>query len=278
MLTQKNYPKVHWFNGATTTDVSFFMLNYGRDPMVMHMHPNHYLYFGRVKPFNALYVEMAHNSNVNTTMTLQYYNGSSWVSVVDLVDETLCFQRSGFIQFDKPDNWELQVVNGFAQYYVRISVAAEISNNTSFQGMNIVFSDDYDLEAVYPGITNYKASTETSFILRHENSRNLIVQEIRNRGLRKRPSISSKYENITAWDFLEAEEVRQWSIYLTLQNIFSSLQSKEDGLYRQKTEEYAELAEMFKAAFYISLDRDDDGILDDMESAADISTRFLVRR
>jgi hypothetical protein len=279
MLIQKNPPVVIWDDNSVFKNISFYMLSYGRDaysiPMVA---ADDYLYFGMYKPFDSLYVEMANPSSVTSTLSIEYYDGSAWADVEGILDDTLSFKRSGFVSFDKPDDWESTSVDSIASFYIRIRPSANLSSTASIQGINIVFSDDSDLEGVYPGVSNYRASSESSFILRHENSRNLIVQEIRNRGFRKNPVDSNGYENVTAWDLLQHDEVRQWSIYLTMANIFSSLQSKEDGLYKQKTEDYLELAEMFKAAFYITLDRDDDGIKDASESAADISPRRLVRR
>jgi hypothetical protein len=279
MLNQKNFPKVYIYDGSLYTEISAYALNFGRDFFQGHLHTNHFLYFGRVKPFSALYIEMgAQKNNVDSLMNVEYFNGSSWVAVSNLNDDSLMLKRSGFVQFDLPADWASTTVGFYNQFFIRIAPTVNTSNNIHIQGINILFSDDQDLNGVYPGVTNYRDSSELSFVLRHENSRNLIIQEIRNRGLRKEPMGKFGYENYDAWDFLAIEEVRQWSIYLTMANIFSSLQSKEDGLYKQKTEEYLELAEMFKAAFYITLDRDDDGIKDASESAADISPRRLVRR
>ena len=73
MLYQKNYPKVYWYNGVSTTGVSFYMLSFGRDPLAMHLHTNHIVHFGRVKPFNTIYVEVAKVSNVDTTLFVKYF-------------------------------------------------------------------------------------------------------------------------------------------------------------------------------------------------------------
>lgn len=275
MLRQKNYPKVYWYNGVTTTDISFFMLNYGRDPIGFHFHSTHYVYFGKNKPFNSIYVEMHKESTVSTTLTVEYWNGSAYVPVSNLVDDTKVFMRSGFIQFDKPTNWAKSTVGFDSQYFLRMHVASDLSNSTEVQGMNLVYSDDQDLNGIYPGVSSYLSGLEKTFILRHENSRNLIVQDIRNLGFRK---YKDKYQNIDAWDLLEIEEVNLWSAYLTLSNIFSSLQSNQSDLFKQKAEEYREMAEFYKAQTYLTLDTNDDGLVDSNESAGDIRVRRLVRK
>lgn len=268
MLYQKNYPKVYWDDTSTVTGISFYMLNYARDPIVMHLLPTHYLYFGKNKPFNAIYVEMAHNSNVNTSLIIEYFNGTSYTPVENLLDDTIAFTRSGFIQFDRPTDWQIQTIGGEDQYYLRISVADGISNNTSFQGMNIVFSDDMDLKSIYPGIMNYLDPAERTFILRHENSRNLIIQDIK----------KFVKNDVDAWDFLHIHEVKQWSSYLTLGNIFSGLQSIENDLFQQKMTEYEQKAEQYKAQFYLSLDLNNNGLEDNAEKNYDFSVRRLVRK
>jgi hypothetical protein len=278
MLNQKNFPKVYIYDGSLYTDISAYALNFGRDFFQGHLHTNHFLYFGRVKPFAALYIEMgAQKNNVDSLMNVEYFNGSSWVAVSNLNDDSLMFKRSGFVQFDLPADWAATTVGFHNQFFIRISPTVNTSNNIHIQGMNIVFSDDQDLNGVYPGIISYLNNTEISFVLRHENSRNLIVQDIRNRGFTKKPAGVSGYEQMDEWDFLRINECKQWSIYLTLSNIFSSLQSNDSDMYKEKADDYAAKADLYKAAFYLTLDRNDDGKVSAAESAGDIHTRRLVR-
>lgn len=278
MLKQKNFPKVYIYDGSTYTEVSAYALNFGRDYLDAHLHTNHFLYFGRVKPFDALYIEMgAQPNNVASTMAVEYYDGSAWVDVSNLSDDTLCFNRSGFVQFDKPEDWETVLVGSHTQYFIRIAPSVNTRNNMHIQGMNILFSDDQDLNGVYPGIISYLNNTETSFVLRHENSRNLIVQDIRNRGFTKKPAGISGYEQLDEWDFLRIEECKQWSVYLTLSNIFSSLQSNDSDMYKEKADDYQQKADLYKAAFYLTLDKNDNGKPDAVETAGNIHTRRLVR-
>lgn len=279
MLNQKNFPKVYTFDGVTHTDVSAYALNFGRDPLDAELETTHFLYFGRVKAFDALYIEMgATPNNVASTMAVEYYNGSAWVDVSNLVDDTLCFNRSGFIQFDKPSDWTSVAVGSHTQYFIRMAPSVNTRAGMLIQGMNLVFSDDQDLNGVYPGVSAYLNSTETSFILRHENSRNLIVQDIRNRGFTKLGVNADRYQQLDEWDFLHIEECKKWSTYLTLANIFSSLQSNNSDLYKEKADDYEKKADIYKASFYLSLDKNDNGKEDAIESAGNISTRRLVRR
>lgn len=278
MLNQKNLPSVTIDDDGVQTGIGFYMVSFGRDayplPMVA---ADDLLYYGLYKPFNALYVEMGVASVITTTLSLEYWNGAAWAALENVLDDTSAFKRSGFIQWDKPSDWATTTVNAEERFFIRLAPAANLSVTTTVQGINIVFSDDQDLNGVYPGISAYLNAAETSFILRHENSRNLIVQEVRNRGFTKYAAESLRYDQLTEWDFLAIQECKQWSIYLTLANIFSSLQSNQSDLYKEKAEEYEKKAEFYKAAFFLTLDKNDDGVLSPAESAKDISTRRLVR-
>lgn len=235
------------------------------------------LYFGRYKPFSDIFVEMKVANTVTNTLSVEYWDGSAWVGVTNKLDDTNGLKRSGFIGWDNETDWELKTVNAQELYWVKIKPSADLSLTTEVQGMGILFSDDQDLNGVYPGIISYLNNTETSFVLRHENSRNLIVQDIRNRGFTKKPVGISGYEQLDEWDFLRIAECKQWSIYLTLSNIFSSLQSNDSDMYKEKADDYEEKANLYKAAFYLALDKNDNGKADAAETAGDIHTRRLVR-
>mgnify|MGYP000896943990 FL=1 len=285
MLVQKNYPTVFVDDGATLTDVSFDALSFGRDAFSCEITAaGNYLYFGRYKPFAALYVEMGTaNTQAQSEFLIEYWNGSAWAGLTDsVIDDTKGFTRSGFIQFTPPSDWASGTFGPRDAYYIRFIPSEDFSAGCTVQGMNLVYSDDQDLNTVYPGVLNYKHSGEASFILRHEAARDRIVQDVRNRGFRKvgvsGTTMLRRYANYDAWDVLDVSEVKEWAKYLALENIFSSLQSTEDGLYKQKAEEYRELAQEARAAFYLTLDQDDDGVADAGESSMDISSRRLVRR
>ena len=278
MLKQKKRPTAIWFENPAYTDISFEMLDFGRDSYNVALDAGQYFYYGNYKPFKAFYVEMGSVVNaVSTSIVVEYYDGSAWVSVSDCVDETKAFSRSGFVQFDRPSDWASVSVNGVDAYFVRLSVPITLTAGMLIQGINVLFSDDRDLVGVYPTVMDYLSAAEISFVLRHQNSRDLIMQDLRNHGMQKAAIGAGKYENLEPIDILEIDEVRLWSTYLTLSNIFSSLQAREGDFYKEKSDEYRTKAEFYKAAAYLSIDRNDDGLLDSVESARDITSKRLVR-
>lgn len=277
MINPKNPSKIFIDDNSVFTDASLDLNTFSRDSVSMVLvAAEDYLYYGRYKPFPALYFEFS-TANTNAgTLTVEYYNGSTWNAVSELLDETKHFTRSGFIYFEQPDDWATVAVNGSTQYWLRFKPSVDLSAGTSLLGASIIYSDDRDLEAIYPGVLNYRASSESSYILRHQNARDEIVQELRNKGFRKVDSTGT-YQQYEPWDLLNIFEVNRWSTYRVLENIFSSLQSTEDGLYKQKADEYREKANEYENAFYITLDKDDDGVVDASESSGDIMTRGIIR-
>ena len=109
-----------------------------------------------------------------------------------------------------------------------------------------------------------------------------MVQALRNGGYRKFEEINNitnitkKYMNITKWDLLELGEVREAAKYLALSKIFFDVSENVDDKDFQK---YSEFKSMYGQAFdlfYLSLDKDDDGEIDDAtERLADNNIEIL---
>jgi len=280
MLKQKKFPIVFHDDNGVFTNFSFDALSFGRDAFACVLNSTEdYLYFGRDKKFPMVYVEMGTANTTANTLTIQYWNGTAWASLAGLIDDTKGFTRSGAIQWDlEQATWTSNAVNSETKYWIRIRPGSNLSAGTTVQGMNIIFSDDQDIKGIYPAVTNYLMTGESTFILRHESARDDIVQSIRNDGHAKLTLGDGTIENIEPWDFLQYEEVRRWSTYLVMENIFSSLQSTEDGMYAQKAEEYRSKAAEAKQLFFLSLDKDDDGTLDETEKTANFSQARFFRR
>ncbi len=295
MINQKTLPTVFHDADGTFSDFSIDAVSFGRDSFALPLKAaTDAFYFGLWKPFANVFVEMAIPNLETVTFLAEYWDGSAWVIVDNLLDDTKGFQRSGNLQWDRPGKaWKENTVNNKSAFWIRLTPDADFTVDPTFdpeadpipesivprvQGMGVLFSDDQDLRAVYPAVMNLLDDSEISFVLRHENARDDIVQFIRNSGIMKSSKELGVHDEIEAWDLLVIEEVRAWSKYLALSNIFSGVQSKEKGMWKEKSEEYEEKAENAKAAFFLSLDRNDDGIKDPEESLGRIDTVSLVRR
>lgn len=289
MLRQKNPPTVFHDDNSVFTDFSQEALDYSRDGFAAVLSSTEdYLYFGRFKPFNAVYVELTTaNTNAND-LTIEFSEESTFTAVSNLVDETKGLTRSGFIRWDRALDMKAQTVNSESKFWIRIRPGADFSAGTEIKGMNIVFSDDQDLKAEYPEILSLISSNETTYILRHQAARDDIIQNLRNRGHLKRLSATpqsqddliteSRRENIEPWDLLDSEEINRWSVFKTLHKIFSNLQSGEDDFYQQKAAEFKRKAKEAGDLYYISIDTNDDGFAGAGEKLQEIGSVFIARR
>lgn len=92
-----------------------------------------YLYIGNEAPFARILVDLDTVAVGSGALTVEFWNGSAWVSVANLVDGTSdgtdTLAKDGVISFKAPGTWALR---GDAeldadQYYVRLSVETDPS-------------------------------------------------------------------------------------------------------------------------------------------------------
>jgi hypothetical protein len=225
-----------------------------------------YLYLGYSKPFSATYVKLTvANLNAND-LVMEYWDGSTWTAR-DITDETLGFTRSGYLLWDRTD-MATTTVNGVDAFYIRLKASADQSA-TTVRAMNLVFADDNALKQEFFEIDNSSLLPpgETDHIVHHVAARNTIIQTLRNLQYIKTDANSNKV-NLTQWDLFDLFEIKQAAIMLTLSKIFFLLSDNQDDNWWAKYREYQDkYEEAFKVA-RLSLDTNDDGVEDTIESQA----------
>lgn len=291
MLIPKDFPKVFFSDNGVFTDISLNALNFGESSStVAVVAAEDKIYFGRVKPFSSIYVEMSTVNTNASTMTVKYYDGdsSSFLSVEDLVDETNGFTQSGFVQWKNPASdisgvtWADSLINSANKYWIEITFSADFSAGTALRGMNIVYSDDRDLNRVYDGVSNYFRTGTTTGILYHEQARKEIIQSLRNDGKFKVRlgglNNDGMVDQIDEWDLHRIEEVNLWSTYLSLSHLFDNISVNADDNFARLSQKFYLKAQEMKKAYYLTLDVDDDGILDSNERLGSDNFIATVRR
>lgn len=246
-------------NGASFTDYSRESQDYLRDNVALTYVLGDFIYIGLYKPYNALYSEVV--TPATTSMSVQYYNGS-WANL-SVNDDTKDMTRSGFIDWEKPSDWQSTLVDTQDLFYIRLSFDGDTA--LTLAGLNIVFSDDQDLLKEVRDIMDFRASGDTSFIAYHTAARDQIVQTLRNGGDAKRRDQENHYRKLTKWDVLDIGEIRQAAKFLTLSKIFFDVsENDQDKSYIRYKDFLSKFGQSFKL-FRLSLDKDDDGIKDDVE-------------
>jgi len=241
-------------------------------------------YVGFYKPFRQLYFDNpVKNTVVDLVMSYEYWNGSAWVTLPKIIDNTNALSQSGFVYWSFPEDnkisdlWKENAIDGVTNYWIRIKTDNPISGTCD--GINIVYCDDTQLKAEVRNIQDYLYTdrlgvTDASFINYHVAARDDIVQTLRNGGDAVE-TINYK-RNLSKWDLLEIGEVKQAAKYLTLSKIFLDNSLNVDDKNYQRYREYlGKYGEAFKL-YFMSIDKSDTGE-NTNDQKMDLNTIEIVR-
>jgi hypothetical protein len=160
----------------------------------------------------------------------------------------------------------------------------DIFQPVEINGINVLFCDDQDLFDVVPYLEdniNYLPKGYDTYIPYIQAARKTIVQELRNKGKAKYNNTDyneSKlyWSNLTQFDILEREELREAAKYKVLELVFFNLKDEENDIYEIKSKDYRDdYAQAFSVAF-LSLDKNDNGKVDDGENLTRQITRMRI--
>ena len=266
-----------------TSDISTKLKDFGTAAVALSLQVGEYIYIGYKKPFKQLFIELSVKNTGGGSLSAEYYDGSAWAPLDNLLDETENFSKSGFLFFEKYSAWAETTVEGEEKYFIRLKTDTNHDLGTEIQGLGILLSNDLDLEGVRSNIVS-KFNNGSSWVLKHEQARKDIVQLLRNRGNRivrnadkenKLVTEGIRFADVTEFDLLEPTQLRQASLYKVLSMIYlDELSDNEDDKWYRQGERYEKtFHEMFNL-FYLQLDFDDDGITDSNETVINTSTRL----
>jgi hypothetical protein len=228
------------------------------------------LLIGYYKPIHNLYFNIPEYSG-SRSLTVQYYNGSTWLECYGLIDETFGLTRPAFIQWDKNQTNEAKTTLVSTElYWYKITPTA---GTVALKGVNLLFSNDLDLVAEYPSIMEHLPDAQESFVRFHEVARNDILTELKRSGVKINGSsiTGTAAKALDAWDLLDLEEVRQSAKYSTLNKIFTWLSDSPDDNWSQLANKYMALAGE-SIGPVISVDINDNGKQDEAEANDPIVT------
>lgn len=151
-----------------------------------------FLYVGYHGKFAARYFQMLTGNNNASVLTVEYWDGSQWAGVDDLVDQTSAggktFAQSGFVSWQNKEDWAARSLAGIDTdielYWVRLTVSSDLSNNTAMHAILDLYCDDNLLRAYFPEIvtdTNYLPDGRTNFIDQYIAAKELVVLRLKQR-------------------------------------------------------------------------------------------------
>ena len=260
------------FNSTEYTKQAFKWRN---DNFSLTITTSDYIYLGFKKQLWQFYFDIQ-TANTNTSViSAEKYDGSSWVSV-DLFDETEGLTKSGHIFLDKEHGGKAE--GGDQNIYIRLKVDSDTSAVT-FRGIGLTFCSMDDLLNEEPNAERFYPRDFSSHIKSMEAATTWLVRKINTSGKYKYDGTT--VSQFTRYDLLNINELREPCAAYALHKIMSNrADGDENDNYRIKAQEYLEKArEAFKgwSNAMLSLDLDDDGILDDEEVTASTATAKFIR-
>lgn len=263
---------------ASFTDLSANLVDYNKeDSENVTLADSDYLYIGFSRPINRCYIELSTANTNSGILSVDYYNGSSYTGVTGYHDSTKGLNRSGFVQWDRNiDDEESVAVDSLTRYWYRFSISST-SSAMVIKGINIVFADDRDLKREFEEISEFLPENETSFILKHEASRNHLIQDLRADGRFKEDFSTGYLKDITCFDLLDISQVNVAATYLCLSKIFSNVSDEVDDKYQIRSNNYFKMYKDAMSTFYLDVDLDNDG-KQDISERMRANTATLVRR
>jgi len=256
--------------GSAFSDISIDMNNYDiATNQIALVKDSDYLYVSLYKKFKNIYVSIKELVSVADT-AFEYWNGAAWVALT-VMDQSKGLSQSGFIYWEMPEDWAQTEVFAHNNYYIR----ATYNGDVTFNGINMLFSNDADLKEHYRQINDY-LGTDASYIALHQASRKDIIQRIRNSGKTKLSSIDCTLTDLTIWDFTRPDQLRNAAAYLCLSKIFGGVSDNADG-------KFMNLSSMFRKeyvnavdTFLLNVDINDNGKEDRSEQSEAVNITRIV--
>jgi hypothetical protein len=223
---------------------------------------------GSYKPIASLYLNISAQTLALST-SFKYFNGTSYSPVKGFKDLSFGLSRAGFISWERNQlNEKKSTEFGADKYWYKLQLT-ELNGDplsspvtVQFKGIDLVFSDDWDLIEEYPSIMQHIPDGQETFIRFHASARDEIITDLRNAGVVINGE--SYRKQLDQWDLLDKDEVNEASKFLTLSKIFNWLSDNSDDRYKQLASDYqADAGEALTPL--ISIDINDDGIESDVE-------------
>jgi hypothetical protein len=226
------------------------------------------LYVGYYKPISTLFLNVIKNTE-DLVLDVKYYSGSIFESVYGFKDLSFGLTTPGFISWKNRQVGQVpNLLFGETLYWYKLTTNDPA--NIVFRGISTLFSDDYDLIAAYPSIMNHLPEGQQSFVRFHEEAAKDIIIDLRRTGLviNGKLSAPSVRKQLDAFDLLDKEEVRDAAKYFALSKIFAWLSDAPNDKWENLAAKYeAEAAGSLTPL--ITIDQNDNGIIEDYEEAAD---------
>lgn len=238
-----------------TTESTLETKSISSDELAFNLQTTDEFFIGFKKPFTTRYFHFATANTEAATVSLEYWDGSDWSDVEDLVDQTQGFQQSGFLSWQNPGDWvalKQDPVSDRELFWVKLTVSANLSAGTSLQALLNLFCDNDLVSKYYPEIISddrYLPEGKSDFIEQYEAAKDLVVLRL------KQSKIIEDESQI-----IDINEVAVASVHAfawILLNPIANSEEQEDRAKKARDNFNSELNEV-----RLDLDLDDSGVIE----------------
>lgn len=193
--------RVIWKDNATLRDLSISLSNpLSQTETMALVAAEDAIYLGSDLPFNHRWFEVSSANAVACDISIELWNGQSWKSAVDVIDQTklagATLAQSGFISWvpDRDHTWDMEQTTAdmsdlstlkiYDMFWVRLKFTADVTGTTALKYIGHKFSSDADLVAEYPSMASATlkgaySTGKTTWTDQHFLAAEYIIQEMR---------------------------------------------------------------------------------------------------
>lgn len=175
------------YNG---NEVTKYTNDWNANPLAFPLTTAQELYIGSRDKFTTRHFNLATPNAAPASLTVEFWNGTTWQDVDDLLDSTEGFTQSGFIswQMATDKQWQrrniapMDTETEFDLYWIRITTDANLDAGTQIQSILNLFTDDDFVRIYYPELISdarYIPEGRTDLMDIHVGARNLIVTRMK---------------------------------------------------------------------------------------------------
>ena len=226
------------------------------------------LYIGHQEKFSTRYFDLETLNTEASIVSVKAWDGTAYVAVEDVIDQTIGFTRSGFLSWENISNWQKHAQAGVPDkelFWLELTVSANLSAGTKLQSLLNLFCDTDKLRQFFPELvtdTRYLPTGRTSFIDQFIAAKDGIVLRL------KQDKIITDESQII--DINEvADAAAHYAAYIILKPI-----ARDEGDEKIVADAFTEYNRLLNQA-HKSFDFDRSGEIEDDEK--DVGTVFSAR-
>lgn len=170
-----------------TTESTFQTQTPDSDTLAFAMGLADSFFIGFKEKFASRYFHFGTQNATARTVSVKYNNGTTFVAVADVVDQTRGFTRSGFLSWVNKNDWEKTNQAPLSEdenelFWIEITVDGVLDPGTTLQSLLNLFCDERLVQDYFPELitdTRYLPNGATDFTAQLNAAKNKVVHRLK---------------------------------------------------------------------------------------------------